>query len=467
MRVGYCRVSTKEQAVNSHALEQQIERIKSQRVEKVYFDIDSGRKSKRVQYQQLLQDIQEGLITEIIITRLDRLTRSLADQIKTFTILEQYGVQLIALDQKTDFSTASGKLTLNMLGAIAQNESDLNSERTRHGYEYFRKQHKVHSVPLGYRVVDNNCFIDDIPFLCNIHDKKEYSKFTIARLVIDYFLDEKSLHGCLTRLNIYFGLQRLSTKQDKYSLSFSKAGLDVFFHNPMIRGHLAYFHRNKTKETVIIYNNHPPILTDLEYQEICDIIAHNRKVRGFGKIANYPLSGLIYCSSCQFSMRALKSFRNHTNPQLGHNYYYQCYNCRTGNCNNKKMIRMDVVESSLIDIFRQKYRELTKLSTTTTKIINPQIIELLQQITTLKSLPKNPAIDEAIDKLEAQIKELEFNQNNQDLSVKENQEYLKSIFSSFGFWDSLLPEQRKEIYHKLVSKIIVKDGKIQDIILKI
>ena len=66
--------------------------------------------------------MQDGLVTEVIITRLDRLTRSLATQIQALKVIENNNVRLIALDKNTDNTTASGKLHLNIISAIAQNE---------------------------------------------------------------------------------------------------------------------------------------------------------------------------------------------------------------------------------------------------------------------------------------------------------------------------------------------------------
>ena len=74
--VGYARVSTIEQAVESHALEQQIERLENYGATKIYVDVLSGSRDDRQQFTQLLEDVASNKVNKVIATRWDRLTRS-------------------------------------------------------------------------------------------------------------------------------------------------------------------------------------------------------------------------------------------------------------------------------------------------------------------------------------------------------------------------------------------------------
>lgn len=464
-------MSRREQAENTHALEQQEKRVWDQCVEHIYCDIDSGSKDKRPQFLQLINDIKLGLITKVVCTRLDRLTRSLIKLREFIQIVEDNKVKLVALDDHVDTSSAVGRFQINMLGSLAEMEVDRLSEKVTHGWNHLRSKKVAMNPPFGYCKVNDKFEFDTTPFLCTIHDQKEYSKYTIALWIINTFFEVRSLRGTTRQLNKYFGIFNTSHGSGhriRYQLKFSTGGLYNYLLNPVLRGHICYLKKSKQKDTILIPNQHSPLMTESQYQEIRQILSSNRDLRGYGVIAPvYPLSGLVFCGECCYICYSISAIRNHNHPEHGKNYYYQCRNWSINSCSNKKMVRMDYIESVLINHLKQKYEELTTLSTTTIKVINPQITELQQQISTLQSMPKNPAITEAIDKLNLQIKELEFNQHNQDLSIKDNQEYFKSIFSSFGFWDSLLPEDKRDIYRKLVSKIIIKDAEIVDIILKI
>jgi predicted site-specific integrase-resolvase len=73
---GYARVSTQEQALNTHALEQQIERLKQAGCTDIYVDIVSGSKSERPQFSALMALVRQGKVKKIRAIRWDRLTRN-------------------------------------------------------------------------------------------------------------------------------------------------------------------------------------------------------------------------------------------------------------------------------------------------------------------------------------------------------------------------------------------------------
>ncbi|MFN5753469.1 MAG: recombinase family protein, partial [Pseudanabaena sp.] len=132
MKIGYARVSTREQSENSHALEQQIARLKAAGATEIYSDVESGSKNSRPKFKQLIADCKLGRISEVIVTRLDRLTRSLVTLRKTVDEFNLAKVGLVALDDAIDTTTAAGKFHLNMLGSLAEMEVDRLSERVKH-----------------------------------------------------------------------------------------------------------------------------------------------------------------------------------------------------------------------------------------------------------------------------------------------------------------------------------------------
>jgi len=107
MIIGYARVSSREQSENSHALEQQIARLRAAGAKDIYTDIESGSKNSRPKFKQLITDCKLGKISEVIVTRLDRLTRSLVTLRKTVDQFKDSGVVLRALDDSIDTSTAA------------------------------------------------------------------------------------------------------------------------------------------------------------------------------------------------------------------------------------------------------------------------------------------------------------------------------------------------------------------------
>jgi len=108
-------------------------KLQNIKVAKVYIDKVSGTKDSRPALNELMFDMRKGLFNCVIIYKLDRLGRSLGHLI---TICEEFnnkGIDLIVTSQSIDTKTASGKLLFHILGAVAEFERELISERTKLG----------------------------------------------------------------------------------------------------------------------------------------------------------------------------------------------------------------------------------------------------------------------------------------------------------------------------------------------
>ncbi len=127
MRVGYGRVSTRDQ----HP-EAQHDALTSAGCQEIFIDTASGKLATRPQLEKaLLTANRPG--DQLVVTKLDRLGRSLEHLIELSKHLQDRGVDLIVLDQGIDTSTALGRLFFQIIGAIAEFEHALMSERTRDG----------------------------------------------------------------------------------------------------------------------------------------------------------------------------------------------------------------------------------------------------------------------------------------------------------------------------------------------
>lgn len=124
--IGYARVST-----SSQNLTNQTERLTEHGCEKLFSEHISGAKSARAQLKAALDYVREG--DALVVTKLDRLARSAVDLGKIAALLEKKGVDLVVLDQKIDTSSPTGRLMFTMIGAFAEFERDLISERCREG----------------------------------------------------------------------------------------------------------------------------------------------------------------------------------------------------------------------------------------------------------------------------------------------------------------------------------------------
>ena len=122
--VGYARVSSAGQSL-------EVQRDKLSDCEKLFEEKLSGTSYKRPRLQACMEYVREG--DTLVVTKLDRLARSTLDLCQIAAELERKSVNLKVLDQNIDTSDATGRLLFNMLGAIAQFETEIRAERQREG----------------------------------------------------------------------------------------------------------------------------------------------------------------------------------------------------------------------------------------------------------------------------------------------------------------------------------------------
>jgi DNA invertase Pin-like site-specific DNA recombinase len=127
MRIGYGRVSTRDQ----HP-EAQRDALEAAGCEAMFVDTASGKLARRPELDKALLSANRAG-DQLVVTKLDRLGRSLEHLIELSRTLQARGVDLVVLDQGIDTSTAVGRLFFQIIGAIAEFEHSLMSERTRDG----------------------------------------------------------------------------------------------------------------------------------------------------------------------------------------------------------------------------------------------------------------------------------------------------------------------------------------------
>lgn len=130
----YCRVSTDEQNADKQEdiCKEACER-QNHDIFKVYKDVISGSTSSRPAFNELLEDMRQFKFEAIMVTKLDRLGRSLQHLLSLFDEFQNKGIHFIATTQNIDTSSAAGKLQMQIMGAFAEFERTIISERTKEG----------------------------------------------------------------------------------------------------------------------------------------------------------------------------------------------------------------------------------------------------------------------------------------------------------------------------------------------
>jgi site-specific DNA recombinase len=132
----------------------------------------SGGSMERPALRKLLDDVQGRRIDVIVVYKVDRLTRSLADFAKLVELFDAHGVSFISVTQAFNTTTSMGRLTLNMLLSFAPFEREITGERIRDKVAASKRKGiwMGGAVPLGYRVEDRALHVveDEAEFVRNL-----------------------------------------------------------------------------------------------------------------------------------------------------------------------------------------------------------------------------------------------------------------------------------------------------------
>ena len=136
MKVGYARVSTREQDPGL-----QVDALREAGCEKIFTDEASGARSERPGLEKALEFLREGDC--LVVWRLDRLGRSLKHLIEVIEGLERQGIGFISLQEGFDTTTSGGRLIFQIFGALAEFERNLIRERTMAGLKSARARGRM------------------------------------------------------------------------------------------------------------------------------------------------------------------------------------------------------------------------------------------------------------------------------------------------------------------------------------
>lgn len=309
----YVRVSTDNQLEN-YSIEEQTDRLKAYckakdiQIVKIYTDGGySGGNVNRPALQQMLQDIDKGLIDSVIVYKLDRLSRSQKD---TLMLIEDCflakNVDFVSVNENFDTSTPFGRAMIGILSVFAQLEKDQITERFTMGRIGRAKNGYFHgggNAPTGYDYIDGELIINDYEA---IQVKDLYNRF----------LKGYSIHNCWQYM------------QQKYGGWSSEVLVRNVLKNELYIGKVKF-------KGVAYQGNHQPIISEETFRQVQDLFNSSRRASDTFKRSPFKastlLSSLVYCGKC--------GARFH-----GEHGNYSCYSRTKGdkkyivdpNCKNNK-----------------------------------------------------------------------------------------------------------------------------------
>lgn len=304
----YTRVSTAMQ-VDGFSLDAQKEKLKKyadyQDMVVVREFSDEGKSGKNVdgrpQFKEMLELIEVGTddIDYVLVFKLSRFGRNAADVLSSLQKMQDFGVNLICVEDGIDSSKDAGKLMISVLSAVAEIERDNILVQTMEGRKQKAREGKWNGgfAPYGYKLVDGSLFIaeDEVEVIKIIFDK--YINTTMGVAAIAAFLNESG----------YVKKKRQNNTIDGFAASFVKGVID----NPVYCGKLAYgrrktekvqgkrneFHVVKQDEFMVVDGEHEAIISAEEWKAAQD----KRKTTGVKRVKTHSLehehilTGILKC----------------------------------------------------------------------------------------------------------------------------------------------------------------------------
>ena len=317
----YIRVSTQEQAVHGLSIAAQTEALDAwvQKNGLVLVDhyVDAGvsaRKpvSRRPELQRLLADVRAGGIDLIIFTKIDRWFRAVSAYYAVQEILEAHKVAWKTIHEEYDTSTASGRLKVNIMLSVAQDEADRTSERIKSVFEMKREKREAltGNCPTGYRL-----------------EGKKLVKNEKVQEAVAAFFQKFLTSGSISET------QDLVWEKYHFRIEYQLAS--KMLDSPVYYG----FYYG-------VEDMCPPYITKEEFDRIQDM--RKRTVRKVKDNRVYLFSGLIVCGECKYRMAGRTNTRGGT----------AFYNCPSRYirkaCSNSVNLSERKIEQYILDTIDRK-----------------------------------------------------------------------------------------------------------------
>ncbi len=336
----YTRVSTSMQ-VDGYSLDAQRDKLRKYAA---YEDMivageysDEGFSGKNIQgrqdFQRMLNDIQDGKddVSYVLVFKLSRFGRNAADVLNSLQLMQDFGVNLICVEDGIDSSKDAGKLMISVLSAVAEIERENIRTQTMAGREQKAREGKWNGgfAPYGYKLENGNLVIaeDEVEVIRVIYDR--------------YIHTNEGVTGVAKYLNRNGYTKKL--RQNNTIPGFSRDFVKNVLYNPVYMGKIAYGRRRTEKkqgtrnemhvveqsEFPVYEGQHEAIISEEDWY----LAQEKRKINSFKreKVNNpdhaHILSGILKCPCCGKSMYG-NIAKAHSKDKKTR-YYYYCKNTVT------------------------------------------------------------------------------------------------------------------------------------------
>ena len=338
----YTRVSTAMQ-IDGYSLDAQKSRMKAYAEFNDYEIVgeyeDAGKSGKsiegRVEFNRMMEDIKSGKdgVSYVLVFKLSRFGRNAADVLSTLQVMQDFGVNLICVEDGIDSSKDAGKLMISVLSAVAEIERENIRVQTMEGRIQKAREGKWNGgfAPYGYKLEKGQLFINE-------------EEAAAIRVIFDQYVHMDMGANGLAKYLENHGIHKIPRQNGKNPL-FDAALIRRILKNPVYCGKIAYGRRRTEK------------------------VNHGKD----NKI--HLLSGIVKCPVCGVGMYGNKSIKHKSDGTKYKDFFY--YGCkhrtmtRGHKCDYKKQINEELLDDAVAEV-------IVKL------VSNPKFASMMQEKINMK-----------------------------------------------------------------------------------
>ena len=337
----YTRVSTAMQ-IDGYSLEAQKNRMKAY-AEFNDYEIageyeDAGKSGKsiegRIEFSRMMDDIKcsKDHVSYVLVFKLSRFGRNAADVLSTLQVMQDFGVNLICVEDGIDSSKDAGKLMISVLSAVAEIERENIRIQTMEGRIQKAREGKWNGgfAPYGYDLINGE-----------LHINEEEAK--TVRLIYELYVHKKMGGRLIAQYLESHDIKKLSHKNTRGDM-FAAAYIQDILRNPTYCGKIAYGRRKQEKvhgtrnDYRIVWNDdylltdgiHQPIVSVEDWEEAqARLRSQATKYKRYDRQENehaYLLTGIIKCPECGAGMYVSKSVKK--KPDGSYYKEFRYYGCK-------------------------------------------------------------------------------------------------------------------------------------------
>ena len=405
----YKRVSTAMQ-IDGYSLDAQRSRMKAYADFNDYEIVgeyeDAGKSGKsiegRMQFRQMMEDVKSGKdnISYVLVFKLSRFGRNAADVLSTLQVMQDFGVNLICVEDGIDSSKDAGKLMISVLSAVVEIERENIRVQTMEGRIQKAREGKWNGgfAPYGYQLVNGKLEINE-------------EEAVAIRTIYDQYVNTDIGSNGISKYLENHGIRKIQRQNGKNPL-FDAHLVRLILKNPVYCGKIAYGRRKTEKvhgtrneyhlveqdNFLLVDGLHEAIIPeDVWNAAQAKLIAQAKKYEHVNKGKNertHLLSGIVKCPICGAGMYGNKSIKYKKDGTKYKDFFY--YGCkhrgmqRGHKCDYRKQIREELLDDAVAEV-------IVKL------VSNPHFAAMMQEKINMKV--DTTAIDQEITNYEKQLRQ--------------------------------------------------------------